>query len=81
MQRLKRKRVTLIIRNYRHLIPTSKKFSDKHDYENIIEPNETTSQKTVIPPRTGTPSNIVALSIRTKSGRIIRKPKRCLKEC
>ena len=46
------KKCNLIIRNCCHLIPTSEKLSDKHDYENIIEPNETTSQKTVILPRT-----------------------------
>ena len=32
----------LIIRNRCHLIPTSKKFIIKHDYDNIIEPSETT---------------------------------------
>ena len=39
-----------------------------------METNETTSQKTVIP------SNIVVPSVRTKSGRIIREPKRYWEE-
>ena len=33
----------LIIRNRRHLIPTNEKFNDKHNYQNITEPNEATS--------------------------------------
>ena len=38
----------LILRNRRHLIPTSEKLIVKHDFDNIIEPNETLSQKTVV---------------------------------
>ena len=61
----------LIITNRRHLIPTNETFIVKHDYENIIEPSETTSRKTVVPQRTYVPSNIAAPSVRTKSGRIL----------
>ena len=42
-----------------HLIPTNEKFIFKHDYEYIIEPSETASRKTVVPPKTDIPSNIV----------------------
>ena len=49
----------LIIRNLHQLIPIKEKFIVKHNYENIIEPSETTSWKTVVPPRTDTPSNIL----------------------
>ena len=75
------KKGNLIIRNCCHLIPTNEKFIVRHDYENIIEPSETTSWKTVVPPRTDIPSSIVVPSVRTKSGRITRKPKRNLEEC
>ena len=75
------KNVNLIIRNRRHLIPTNMKFSVKHYYENVIEPNETPSRKTVAPARTDILSNIVAPSVRTKSERITRKPKMYLEEC
>ena len=70
----------LIIRNRRHLIPANEKFIVKHDYENIIEPSETTSRKSVVPPRTDISSNTVASSVRTMSGSIIRKSKRYLEE-
>ena len=70
----------LIIKNRLHLIQINEKCIVKHDYENIIEPSETT-QKNVVPPRTDIPSNIAALLVRTKSGRIIRKLKRYLEEC
>ena len=38
----------LIIRNHHHLIPTNEKFIVKHNHDNIIEPSETTSQKTIV---------------------------------
>ena len=47
---------------------------------NIIEPSETTSRKTVVQARTDIPSNITARPVISKSGRIIKKPKRYLKE-
>ena len=53
----------LIIRNLHQIIPINERFIVKHNYENIIEPSETTSWKTVVPPRTDTPSNIVAPSV------------------
>ena len=71
----------LIIRNRRHLIPTNEKFVVKNHYESIRKPSETTSRKTVVPPRTDIPSNTVPPSVRTKSMRIIRKPNRYLEEC
>ena len=71
----------LIIRNRRHLIPTNEKFIVKHDYDNIIEPSETASQKTLVQTKTDIPSNITTLPVRTKSGRISKKPKRYLEEC
>ena len=71
----------LIIRNHLHLIPTSEKFIVKHDYDNIIEPSETTSQKTFVQTKTDIPSIITTPPIRTKSGRIIKKPKRYFGEC
>ena len=42
------KRGNLMFRNYRYLIPWNEKFNIKHDYENIIEPTETPSRKTVM---------------------------------
>ena len=71
----------LIIRNRRHLIPTNEKFIVKHDYDNIIEARETTSQKTILQARIGVPSNITTASIRIKLGSIIKKPKKYLEEC
>ena len=71
----------LIIRNCRHLIPTKEKFIVKHDYDNIIEPSETTSQKTFVQTKTDIPSNITTPPVRTKSGRISKKPKSYLEEC
>ena len=65
----------LIIKNLRHLIATNEKFTVKYDYENMIEPSEITSQKTDVPTTTGITSNIVASSVRAKSGRIIKNPK------
>ena len=65
----------------RHLVPTNEKFTVKHDYKNIIEPSRTTGRKTGVPPKTDIPSNISTPSVRTKSGRIIRKPKTYLGEC
>ena len=41
----------------------------------MIEPSEITSQKTDVPTTTGITSNIVASSVRAKSGRIIKNPK------
>ena len=64
----------LIIRNRRNLIPTNEKFIVKHDYDNIIEPGETISRKTVVQARTDVPSDITAPPVRGKSGRIIKKP-------
>ena len=75
------KKGNLIIRNCRNLIPTNEKSIVKHDYDNIIEPSETTSRQTVVQARTDLPSSITAPPVRTKSGRIIRKPKRYLEEC
>ena len=71
----------LIIRNRRHLIPANEKFSVKHDYDNIIEPSETTSPKTFVQTKTDIPSNLTTPPVRTKSGRIIKKPRRYLEEC
>ena len=71
----------LIIRKRRHLIATNEKFIVNHDYDNIIESSETTSPKTVVQARTDINSNITAPPVKTKSGRIIRKPKRYLEEC
>ena len=71
----------LIIRKDCHLIPTNEKFIVKHDYNNIIEPSETTSGKTVVQARTDISSNITAPPVRTKSGGIIRKSKRYLEGC
>ena len=71
----------LIIRNPHHFIPTNKKFIVKHDYDNIIEPSETTSKKTFLQTKTDIPSNITTPPVRTKSGRIIKKTKRYLEEC
>ena len=74
-------RGNLLIRNRRYLIPTNEKFIAKHDYDSIIEPNETTSQKTLVQTKTDIPSNITTPPVRTKSGRISKKPKRYLEEC
>ena len=38
----------LVIRNRRNLILTNEKLIVKHDYDNIIEPSETLSRKTVV---------------------------------
>ena len=51
------------------------------NYDNIIEPSETTSQKTLVQTKTDIPSNITTSPVRTKSGRLIKKPKRYLEEC
>lgn len=51
-----------MFRNYRYLIPSNEKFNIKHDYENIIEPTETPSRKTVMSQRIDISSNIVAPS-------------------
>ena len=64
----------LIVKNYRHLIPTNKEFIVKHDYDSIIEPSEMTSQKNFVQAKTDIPSNITTSPVRTKSGRIIKKP-------
>ena len=69
-----------IIRNRRHLIPTNEILIDKHDYDNIIEPSEATSQKTFVQAKTDISSIITTPPVRTKSGRIIKKPKRHLEE-
>ena len=71
----------LIIRHCRHLIPANEKFIVKHNYDNIIKPSETTSQKTLVQTKTDIPSNITTSPVRTKSGRLIKKPKRYLEEC
>ena len=63
----------LITRNRHHLIPTNEKVIVRLNYDNITEPNETTSQKNVVPARTDIPSNITTPPVRTKSGRI-KKP-------
>ena len=75
------KKRNLITRNRRHLVPTNEKFIVKHDYDNITEPSEKTSQKTFVQTNTDIPSNITAPPVRTKSGRIVEKPKRYLEEC
>ena len=64
-----------------HLIPTNEKLIVKHVYDNIIKPSKTTSQETVIQARTEVPSNITTSPVRTKSGRIVKKPKRSLEKC
>ena len=68
------KKSNLTIGNYHHLIPKNEKLIVKHDYDNIIEPSETTLQKTQIP------SNITTPPVRTKPRSIIKKPKRYLVE-
>ena len=70
----------LIIRNRRHLIPTNEKLIVKHDYDKIIEPSETISQKTLVQTKTDIPSNITTSPVRTKFRRIIKTPKRYLEE-
>ena len=70
----------LIIRNRRYLIPTNKKLIVKHNYDNIIEPSETTSQKTFVQTKTDILSNIITPTVGTKSGHIIKKSKRYLQE-
>ena len=72
-------KANLITRNRRHLIQRNEKFIVKHDYDNIIKPSETTSQKSFEQTKTGIPSNITTPPVRTKSGRIIIK--RHLEEC
>ena len=71
----------LIIRNRRHLIPRNEKFIVKQGYDNVIEPSETTSQKTFVQTKTDIPLNIITPPVRTKSGRIIKNSKRYLEEC
>ena len=71
----------LIITNHHHLIPTNEKFIVKHNYDNIIEPSKTTSQKFFVQTKTNIPSNITTPLVRTKSRHIIKKPKRYLEEC
>ena len=71
----------LRIRNRRHLFPTNEKFIVKHDYNNIMEPHEATSRKTVVQARTEVPSSITTPPVRTKFRSIIRKPRGYLEEC
>ena len=62
------------MRNRRHLLPTIKKFNIKHDYDNVIPVSNTSTHPNLMsdnqhekPP----PKDIY----RTKSGRIVKKPK------
>ena len=64
-----------IIRNRLHLIPTNEKFIVKHGYDNIIEPSETTSQKTIVLPKTDIPSNITTPPVGTNLDVLLKNQK------
>lgn len=72
----------LIVRNGCYLILSNDKFYMKQDYENIIPhvPTAIPLPKLVAPLKTDIPSK-VAPSVKSKSRRVIKKPKEHLERC
>lgn len=73
----------LIVRNGCYLILSNDKFDMKKDYENIIPhvPTAIPLPELMVPLKTDIPSKIVAPSVKSKSGRVIKKPKEHLERC
>ena len=73
------KRGNTIARNRRHLIPITKTFNIKHDYDNVIPVgNTSTHQNLMIDNQHKKPT--LAVVYRAKSRRTIKKPKRYIDE-
>ena len=68
-------RGNILARNRRHLIPTTKKFNIKHDYGNAIPVSSTSTQPNLMIDNQHEKAKLEDV-YRTKSGRIVKKPKR-----
>ena len=68
-------RGNILARNRRHLIPTTEKFNIKHDYGNAIPVSSTSTQPNLMIDNQHEKAKLEDV-YRTKSGRIVKKPKR-----
>ena len=69
----------ILARNCRYLIPTTKKFNIRHDYDNAI-PVSNTSTHPYLMIDNQHEKRTLDYAYRTKSGRIVKKPKRYIDE-
>ena len=73
-----------VIRNRLHLIPTDENFEFRFEYEDILLKDQPSLPTEL--PEPGTPSKPMSTPIsqnpvKTRSGRVIRKPTRYVEEC
>ena len=69
----------ILARNRRHLIPTTENFNIKHDYDNAIPVSNTSTHPNLMTDNQHE-KQILEDVYRTKSGRIVKKPKRYIDE-
>ena len=69
----------ILARNRRHLIPTTEKFNIKHDYDNAIPVSNTSTHANLMTDNQHEKPTLEDV-YRTKSGRIVKKPKRYIDE-
>ena len=72
-------RGNIITRNRRHLLPTTEKFNIKHDYDNAIPVSNTSTYPNLMIDNQHEKPALEDI-YRTKSGRIVKKPKRYIDE-
>ena len=69
----------LLTRNSHHLIPTTEKFNIKHDYNNAIPVSNTSTHSNLMTDNQHEKPTLEDV-YRTKSGRIVKKPKQYIDE-
>ena len=73
------KRGNILARNRRHLIPATEKFNIKHDYDNALAVSNRSTHPNIITKNQHEKPTMEDV-YRTKSGRIVKKPKRYVDE-
>ena len=68
-----------LVRNRRHLTPTSERFNIKHDHDNAISINNTSTHPNLMNNNQHDKPKLENVC-RTKSGRVVEKPKRYIEE-
>ena len=79
MNNILNKRRNILARNRCHLIPTTKKFNIKHDYNNAIPVSNTSTHPNLMNDNQHEKPTFKDV-YRTKSGRIAKKPKQYIDE-
>ena len=73
------KRGNILARNHHHLIPATKKFNIKHDYDNAIPVSNTSTHPNLMTDNQHEKPTLKDV-YRTKSERIVKKPKQHIDE-